>query len=221
MNTQENLGPQAEPMPVEVARSDPEWGRFEFAVRQVSVVLRKLATAASSKFGHDCYWHAAVGQALLQDLGFETQIVVGYAAWRLGSESGAVLGHTPDAHSTSTKGLAYHTWLEWRSLVVDFTTYQFRLKMRELDSEDGGHTRVSWCPEYLILRKQEIQSWYAVRQAMHAGIACYEARPELAELLEPEDLDARTRTIARLILANPRINLTGPNDALRNRESQY
>lgn len=97
------------------------------AVTRVSHALRKLATAASGQFGGDCYVHAVIGQQLLKDLGFECQLVVGYAAWRVGDGDSDVISHTKEVDThlpPGVKGAVYHAWLEHDGCLVDFSTYQ-------------------------------------------------------------------------------------------------
>lgn len=190
--------------------------QVEMSVRRVSMVVRKLATAASAHLGNDCYVHAELGCVLLADLGIEASPVLGFAAWRVGEGDGDVISHAPHTQGflpPGLQGFAYHAWLDCFGFVIDFTTYQLRRKARELDAADGGHTTVSWCPEYLLLSRNEIRTYKEVAAALHPGVAHYEARPELETVLgsqyalDPEDLQA-----ARLLLANPGMIVFGPND---------
>lgn len=182
-------------------------------VERVSVVLRKLATAASGHFGSDCYLHAEMGRCLLQDLGIETRRVVGYAAFRVGEGDGDVIAHTDQVQCflpPGAAGMAYHAWLEAGDTIIDFTTYQLEQKARELDALDGNHTLVKWCPEYLVLRKRDVHTYRAVA-SLRAGMAHYDEKPELESLLASQfQLDEGDLAAARLILSNPQINVMGP-----------
>lgn len=182
------------------------------AVERVSVALRKLATAASSHLGSDCWLHAELGRQLLADLGYETKCVAGYAAWRVGENSGDVIAHTNQVQGhlpPGQMGLAHHAWLEYADLIIDFTTYQLRQKARELDALDGGLTVVDWCPEYLMIRRRELHTYEAVA-ALHTGMAYYEPQMGLESLLSSQfNLDATDLAAARLILANPEIKVIG------------
>jgi hypothetical protein len=191
--------------------------KLEPAVVRVSAALRKLATAASGHFGCDCFLHMEMGCALLADLGISAHPVVGFAAWRVGTGDGDVISHAPFSQGYSLpsgKGLVYHAWLNWKGFLVDFTTYQFRHKARQLDALDGGCTTVTWCPEYLLLRWKDVLSYGEVTASMRPGVAYYQARSELEPLLrsrgvpDPTDLYA-----ARVLLANPHLTISGPNDA--------
>lgn len=189
------------------------------AAARVSIAIHKLAAAASSHLGRDCYMHSELGRELLADCGFQASRVVGFAAWRVGSGNGDVISHTPYAQGhlpAGVKGFAYHAWLDCSGFVVDFTTYQLRLKARELDAMDGGRTTVSWCPAFLLLPRSSIRSYKEVAAAHHAGVAYYEARPELERTLRTQfTLDPQDLHAARVILANPGITVLGPNGAAR------
>lgn len=184
-------------------------------VPRVSAALRKLALAASSKIGRDCYVHAELGRALLQEMQIHAHTVVGYAAWRIGPGSGDVIAHAPQAECPSTahaSGLMYHAWLECSGVIIDFTTYQLAIKARELDAMDGGATHVAWCPDFLVLPKREAHRFSEVRQSYSVGLAYYEARPDLhAELGPAFSIDPADLRAARLILDNPTLNVLGPN----------
>jgi hypothetical protein len=190
--------------------------QLETAVARVAIALRKLTTAASSRLGGDCYVHALLGRALLADLGFEARLVVGFAAWRIGRGDGDVVAHTLRTQGhvpPGGRGFPYHAWLNCNGFIVDFTTYQLRLKAQALDAADGGHTTIDWCPDYFLLPPYGVRSYEDVQQAMHAGVAYYEARPELEYLVhgasgpDPDDLQT-----VRLILANPGVTVYGPRN---------
>jgi hypothetical protein len=187
----------------------------EAAVKQVSHAIRRLAEAASASLGADCYMHAEMGRMLLGDLGFQFETRVGYAAWRIGSADGDVLGHTHKVKSylpPGAKGFPYHAWLTAGDFLIDFTTYQLRRKAAELDAVDGGHTNVDWCPDYLLLTRAQVMAYRAVAVAPAAGVAYYEADPTLAPLLARSyTLDADDIAHARLIMRNPDMQVLGPN----------
>lgn len=181
--------------------------RLDAAVRIVSNVIRKYAAAMGRPSGKDCYQHAVIGRALLQDLGFDTRLVIGHAAWRVGPGDGDVLVYVPCLRKDwqiQGDGLIYHAWLEICGLVVDFTSYQLRQAAQDLDRLDGRHTTVSWCPDYLVLPLEDTRSFYALRQGSGVGLTHYEERPELADIVEGSFvLDRETRWKLRVILLNP------------------
>lgn len=183
-------------------------------VEAVGVALRKMAQAASSHLGGDCFLHAALGQALLAEKGVPSEIAAGYAAWRTGESDGSVIAHTRQVKGylpEGKQGFAYHAWLLVPGHIVDFTTYQLKAKALELDALDGGHTEVDWCPPMLLAPIAEVRSYREVAQG-HAGLFYYERdlsmEPKLARMfsMDPEDLQ-----IAKLILANPDVAVLGPN----------
>ena len=186
------------------------------AVERVGAALRKLATAASGNIGRDCYLHAVLGQKLMAELGFKGYVAVGYAAWRVGSGDGDVISHTPHTVGhvpAGMKGFAYHAWLTYEDFIIDLTTYQLEVKARELDAADGGHTTVAWCPPALLLPKRAVRTYQQVAKAPDAGVAHYHAEPALGlKMMEGFKLDLDALAAARLILANPSMQVMGPND---------
>lgn len=184
------------------------------AVELVGAALRKLAGAASSHLGGDCYLHAVLGQKLLESKGIRSEIAAGYAAWRTGQSDGSVVSHSQKSAGylpPGAQGFAYHAWLVVGCHVVDFTTYQLPRKAAELDAADGGHTEMDWCPELLIAHRSSIRSYNQVAQG-NTGLYYYErhlgveARLAATFTLDPEDL-----RLAHLILATPDIVVVGPN----------
>ena len=132
------------------------------AVERVSCAVRRFATASSRDFGSDCYFHALLGGALLADLDFSTECQFGYAGWRVGPGNGDVIGSGPFVQQSfgpvGKPGLMYHSWLLCQNWIVDFTTYQLRLKARRLDACDGAHTTVEWCPDFLLWPPERVAS---------------------------------------------------------------
>lgn len=187
--------------------------KMHYAAHSVGTAIRKLATAASSNLGGDCYLHAALGRALLADLGIEARLVAGYASWRIGPQDGDVIAHVRQVQGylpAGAQGFAYHAWIEVAGTIIDFTTYQLRRKAAELDALDGGSTTVAWCPDLLILRRRDVRT-YADVAKLHQGLAFYEEAPGLESLLaEQFSLDEGDLATARLILANPEIRVMGP-----------
>lgn len=185
---------------------------------RISEAIRKLARAASSHLGSDCYVHALLAQALFRDVGIETQVTVGFAAWRVGAGDSDVIAHTTQVKGylpPGAQGLAYHAWLECADHILDFTTYQLREKARQLDLADGGHTTVDWCPDYLLVARFDVRRYLEVAAAPNPGAVYYETRPELlARVAENFTLDPEDLRMARLILANPHLTVFGPNNLL-------
>lgn len=190
------------------------------ALALVSNALRKLAIAASPNFGHDCYLHMELGQRLLADLGFQTDSVLGFSAWRLGESRGDVLAHVPFSDSPSKElganGIPYHAWLSWQRHIIDLTTYQLPLKVRELDADDGGRTNLSWFPDYLCLPERDVSTFQHVMKGVRPGMCYYEARPELRALVASNaELDLDALSVARTLIENPNIGVFGPHSARR------
>ncbi|MBU9199831.1 hypothetical protein KTD31_00260 [Burkholderia multivorans] len=188
------------------------------AAASVSHAIRRLAEAASAHIGSDCYLHAGLGRVLLADLGFEFQIRVGFAAWRLGPGDGDVISHTPHTQGylpAGALGFAYHAWLTAGDWLLDFTTYQLARKAQALDAADGGHTTVEWCPDYLLTSTHSIRNYRQVAQASKSGVFYYEASAALAQrMAETSTLDADDIETARVIMRNPEMRVMGPNSGV-------
>ena len=183
------------------------------ASSKISSAIIKLANAASSHLGADCYIHAAIGRELLSDFGIESRIAIGFAAWRVGQGDGDVISHHPSQQNYGPAGVQafpYHAWLESGDVLIDFTTYQLHKKAADLDAADGGSTTVAWCPEYLVLPRSGIRSYKDVAQ-LDAGLAYYEEVPGLNEQMASKFIfDPRDAEAARLILASPGVQVYGP-----------
>lgn len=188
---------------------------LEPAVKQVTDALRKLCMASSQHFGRDCHLHTWLAQGLFRDLGFETQIQAGYAAWRVGEGNQDVLAHAPEADEVvpddPQKSLMYHAWLGYGDLIVDVTLYQIGRKVRELDAMFGGHTHIRWAPDYVIVRPDEIRTIEELAQSYRPGDLYYSRRPRVEQVLndarnvfDPQDLE-----MARLVMRNPKMYVAG------------
>src|SRR5207253_331748 len=93
-------------------------------------------------------------------------------------------------------------------------TYQLRRKAQELDAADGGCTNIDWCPDYLLLSREDIRSHEEVAAVFRSGVAYYEERTDLEPLLRSRySLDPQDLQTARLIAANPQqMVVIGPNN---------
>jgi len=191
--------------------------QLKSAVEQISSVIARLYEAISMQRGVDCAPHAVLGRALLRDFNFESKLVAGYAAWAVGTASNAIISHVRQERGYSlpgTEAFNYHAWLQCEGHIIDLTTYQLRRKAQLLDAADGGYTEVTWSPSYLMLPPNRTLSYEKVRRSKLAGVVYYEPQPELLRrlestatlALEPEEL-----WCARRLLADPSLNITGPN----------
>lgn len=188
---------------------------------RLSVAMRKLANAASSARGADCYVHAALCKEIMSARGVESRLVVGFAAWRVGNEDGAVITHAPMPGMATQHPLAlpFHAWLEVGDLysqdrvLIDFTTYQLKRKAAELDELDGGHTTVNWCPNYLAAPASKVSSMREVSQ-LRAGMFFYEHNPTVERVVTARDRWLDREDLAHLILIynNPSVVVFGSND---------
>lgn len=178
---------------------------------RVSAAIRKVASAASAQFGGDCYFHAAAAQRLLKEQGFETSLVIGEAAWRVGDGDGDVISHVLSNQTILMPGsFPYHTWLRYGYQVIDFTTYQLKEKAAQLDAIDGQETTVDWCPDYLSVSMKETSSYEDTAQGLQ-GIFYYREIPglkaELDKLSRPiEEGDMES---LRIVYNNPEMQVMG------------
>ena len=185
------------------------------SIEKVGRAIRKLATAASSHLGSDCHLHASLGKQLLLKLGIESEVVSGYAAWRVGQSDGAVVSHT--ARNTGylppgAQGFEYHTWLLAGESIIDLTTYQLRKKIAQLDALDGGNTVVQWCPDVLVIERHQVKTYKQVAQD-NTGDVYYERNAAVeAKLSNGFALDHEDIAAAMLILEHDDIQVIGPND---------
>lgn len=187
----------------------------------LATAMRKVATAASSNIGSDCYIHAAIVQAILADYDVESKLIVGYTAWRTGPGSQDVITHAAiqgaDQYAAgglvnSDKALAYHVWLEIGDNIFDVTTYQLRQKMQELNDADGGNGVVSWCPDYLYVEKEKISTLRDVIQK-DTGMFYYQHIPAVEDLVLSKSnlLDEDDVEMVRMLFMHPEIDVIGPN----------
>ena len=192
----------------------------EVVLAHVASAIRRLAEAASGSLGSDCQVHAQLCSTLLNELGIQTRVVIGFAGWRVGEGDGDVVLHAPVKNSALQPGAApYHAWLEFgpshsaRRLLIDFTTYQMHKKAAALDALDGGKTRVDWCPNYLVATAADVSTLSRVTQG-GAGLFFYEARPDIEALVAPQKIAVDEADLAalRLLYANQSLTVIGPND---------
>lgn len=67
----------------------------EIDLARVAAAVQRVCAAASGNLGVDCYDQALLAQSVLQRLGVHAEIVIGYAAWRVGPGGGDVISHYP------------------------------------------------------------------------------------------------------------------------------
>ena len=109
---------------------------------RVSSALRQFL-AASPLVGHDCYLHSVLGNDLLRRLGLETQIRIGYAAWRTGAGDFDVVAN-PLAHDGDTvnpaDAVCYHCWLQTDAgKLIDLTTHSLGWKVAARNGDGVGN----------------------------------------------------------------------------------
>lgn len=198
----------------EKARAQQEEALNQVNIPALAAALRKLSQAASSHLGADCYTLSALGQEIFRLLGVEAKLVVGFAGWRVGNGDSDVILHKPTPETVPQPGGAsYHVWLEIGHYLFDATLWTLREKARQLDEQDGGHTTVDWCPDYLFVKRETISSQRDVTQ-LHAGLYYYERDPQTEQLIvsTAPSLDLTDAEAAWTLYKNPDIYVLGPND---------
>ena len=165
--------------------------------------------------------HAQLARFILQEEGVPTRLVVGEAAWRIGSGDGDVITHSPTVGGYAPVGvqaMAYHAWLESGATIIDFSTHSLRVKAAQLDAMDGGTTTVEWCPPYLVIERSAVLTLKEVAQAADAGVAFYQEIPELYEFMAwlgkglEKEADQQELQLLRIIFDQPQIAVFGPNN---------
>jgi len=191
-------------------------GQLHPAVAQVTQTLRRLCEATSEHLGRDCHLHTLLAQGLLRDLGVETQVQAGYAAWRVGTGHQDVLAHAPEADEIvpddPEKSMMYHAWLGYADLIVDVTLYQIGRKVRELDAMFGGHTHIRWAPDYIIVPPERICLIEELAQSDRPGDVYYVRKPHIESLLQTrsDGVDAQDLQMARFVMRHPEAMVFGP-----------
>ena len=167
----------------------------------IGMAIRQVIGATTSFHGADCVAYALVGAEVLRRMGFDAKAVAGSAAWRVGPGDGDVLSHAIELNHQSsgafapnhqTKAGMFHAWIECGLEVVDFTTYSFADKARQLDAMDGNKTLVQWAPEFLWVGRKECSALKAVANGFAVGVFAYIRHPavERVVLNENPDFDA-------------------------------
>lgn len=190
-------------------------------LQRISSALRRLTTAASRNHGSDCYIHSALAQVMLAGLGIESKLVAGYAGWRVGNGDSDMVLHSPLPNMIPQPGIPYHVWLLLDEHILDFTTYQLRLKAAQMDELDGGKTNVVWCPDFLFAPKKSISPLGRVIQK-RAGLYYYEREPNLeAKIISgASSLDEDDIAYAWLLYRNQEIQVFGPRDLFKGDEER-
>ncbi|NVN98874.1 MAG: hypothetical protein HXX17_06070 [Geobacteraceae bacterium] len=138
---------------------------------RVAGAVRHVASIATKFPGKDCYIHASIGKSLLNRLGVESELVVGFAGWRVGEGSGdAILCMPVTREICLNEGFPCHAWIEIGHNILDLTTYQFSRQAATLEELDGNNVNVSWCPDFLQVKKESVSS---VRDLILKNTWCY------------------------------------------------
>ncbi|CAB3921116.1 hypothetical protein LMG26684_05712 [Achromobacter mucicolens] len=189
----------------------------EIDLARVAGAVQRVCAAASGNLGVDCFDQALLAQSVLQRLGVHAEIVIGYAAWRVGPGGGDVISHYPASDTPVGTGAAFfHAWLKLGESIFDVTTNTFRLKATLLDAMDGGKTVVAWEPQYLWMPMADSRSLREVTMAMRGGIASYLPHPALQRFVEltRKPSDGYHEGVAWAAYLAPDAMVLGPNSRM-------
>ncbi len=149
-----------------------------------------------------CIEYAAIINLILKELGIESSIILGYAAWRIGKKAHDVISHSPECVTVieGTGGNNIHSWIEIENKILDFTTYQLKQKAQELDMVDGFVTNIKWCPNYLFVPKSNLLSIKKVTDSYKIGVFGYQKVQKIeANKIENSEESTRYFNIANEI----------------------
>lgn len=185
-------------------------------MRRVASAVSKLCRASSDQLGSDCLTQAGLAQYVLKQLGIESTLEIGYAAWRVGPGDGDVITHLPlpNVAQISPRHVPYHAWLRVGSKIFDVTTSDLQYKARQLDALDGGSTTVQWAPPFLFVDPSEVSALEKVTQDT-PGLFFYRPDSTLRRLILSEKdqiVDDRDAKLAWIIYQNPETAVLGPNN---------
>ncbi len=188
---------------------------------RLAKAMQKLATAASSSLGGDCYVHATLAGVILAELGIQNRLTIGFAGWRVGDGDGDVILHAPTPQTPIAAGsgrcIPFHAWLSLgdadTAWILDFSTYQLPRKAAELDAADGATTAVNWKPDYLLIPATRTVTRSKVTNGK-AGMCYYEENGHMTRLVMSEDnaMDRMDLSTLRFLYEHPDVEVLGPND---------
>jgi hypothetical protein len=155
---------------------------------RVAAAVRAYLAAASTTLPLDALTHARLAQHLLQCAGLESDVVIGFAAWRVGPGDGDVIAHGGAGDPAADAGRAgadvppHHAWLETGGHVFDVTTHQLARKAAEAGPQRETPISVTWCPEFVLTPRASLASFARVRQPV-VGLMYYERDAYLQSVL--------------------------------------
>lgn len=198
----------------------------EFAV--IAEAIRKVVGATPSFYGADCVAYALVGTEVLRRMGFDAKPIAGSAAWRVGPGDGDVLSHAVELHHQSSGAFApnhlceagmFHAWIEFGAEIVDFTTYNFRDKARQLDAADGNKTLVQWAPEFLWTTRKACSPLSVVANGETVGAFSYVRSPAIEAVVlygnpdfDSEGMADTVFTVLAMLKSGQKVRVIGVGD---------
>jgi Transglutaminase-like superfamily len=148
---------------------------------KISATLRKYLASDRTD---NCLEHARLGQDLLRRQGIQSEVHIGWAAWRV-SENDFVTTHCALADLSTDPLSIFHAFLFLApDKILDFTLYQLPLKI------SPGMT-ISWQhPPYLFISQNEVSPFRDVCSRRLPGVVYYQRVPmiEAKALAEAQPL---------------------------------
>ena len=82
--------------------------------------------------------------------------------------------------------MPFHVWIKLNEYwFLDLTTYQFQMKMEQLN-QDGQNVPVTWDPKFLLFTRSDISSYRDVQQSFSSKLIYYKERPDMRQMMESE-----------------------------------
>lgn len=179
--------------------------------------VARLGKAASALWGRDCFTLAGLLFHLLRSQGVQTRYCAGQVAWRVGDGDSDVIAHSPLASTSEVQGIAGHAWLEatidGQTWIIDCTTAQLRHKAALIDQLDGGKTSVTWAPEALFVKANEMVASFQAVANGNAGAFWYQAHEQLSAYVAAKvlpNIDEEDVAILQILSQQPHLAVVGP-----------
>jgi hypothetical protein len=170
---------------------------------RVAAAVRALVAEGSATAARDALRHAQLARHLLQRAGLESDVMIGFAAWRVGPGVGDIVAHggshDPRAESSRRDELVpqHHAWLETGGHVYDATTYQLARKAADLGRVNGAAVTAVWCPDFVLTPRASLASFARVRQPV-VGLMYYERDAYLQSVVLQQSIAPDPQDLARL-----------------------
>ena len=206
---------------------------FDFDFARLGKALETLFLSNSNKHGNDALEISMLAcEYLNKNHICKAKVIIGDVAWRVNGTLGAgVIAHhhsqlqgmTNAMKLTGLKSIPFHAWVSLNDVwYIDFTTYQFKVKMAQLDDIDGLTTPVRWQTDFLVFRQSQLCTYDKVMNGYKTGLAFYAQNPKTEQLINSlannENLDSDLHALSIMFEANDKgIKVIGPCSSINHR----